>query len=103
MRLIVQWPRHPDWQTHVWDITPGKPFYLIGSEGKYTILEGDSDMNTLWDVLRRVVDSKPFTEAEQALAHKIIGEHEAIHSPQTGQPEGDTPEADTAPAPGEGE
>ncbi len=37
LTLLIEWPGHPDWKEQKWDIELGVPFYLIGSEGKYTV------------------------------------------------------------------
>jgi hypothetical protein len=58
---------------------------------------------TIYDVLRRLLESKPMTETEIAVAHKVIADHEAANTPGVAQPEGEAPEPDSAPATGEGE
>lgn len=37
LTLLIEWPNHPDWAARRQDITLGEPFYLVGSEGKYTV------------------------------------------------------------------
>lgn len=37
MTLLIEFPRHPDWETRRTNVTLGKPFYLVGSEGRYTL------------------------------------------------------------------
>ena len=37
LTLLIEWPRHPEWEPRKQDITLGEPFYLVGSEGKYTV------------------------------------------------------------------
>lgn len=35
--LLIEWPNHPEWKEQHLDVEFGKPFYLVGSEGKYTL------------------------------------------------------------------
>lgn len=37
LTLLIEWPGHPGWEPQKLDITLGEPFYLVGSEGKYTV------------------------------------------------------------------
>lgn len=46
-------------------------------------------MKTIHDVIRRLIESRPFTEAEQAIAHQIINDHQAAQ---------EATEAETPPA-----
>lgn len=45
--LHIEWPRHPDWETEDRDVKLGEPFYLVGSEGKYTIFLQTRPIRTL--------------------------------------------------------
>lgn len=44
--------------------------------------EARKNMNTIWDVIRRLLESRPLTELEQRLAHDIISAHEAASTPE---------------------
>jgi hypothetical protein len=46
LTLLVEFPHHPEWETQHIDITLGEPFYLVGSEGKYTLFLQVRDAQT---------------------------------------------------------